>query len=124
VNLISQRVFKKPHIEKILGVSVNVTHRPGGSGGVAWSAFQRSAKPTGYEMIGINIPHIIGQPMIRKDAGFKTDGFQFIIWFHFTPNALTVSADSEFKTLNDFIEFAKKNPKVLTVGGNGVCHWR
>jgi len=112
--------LQKPYLEKILGVSVNVTHRPGGGGGVAWSAFQRTAKPTGYELIGVNIPHIIGQPLIRKDAGFKTDGFQIIMWFHFTPNALIVSAKSPFKTLKDFIDYAKAHPKVLTVGGSGT----
>lgn len=112
--------LQESHLEKILGVAVNVTHKPGGGGGVAWSAFQRGAKSTGYELIGINIPHIIGQPLIRKDAGFKTDGFQFIMWFHFTPNALIVPANSQFKTLKDFIDFAKKNPKVLTIGGSGT----
>jgi len=112
--------LQEPHLEKILGVPVNVTHKPGGGGGVAWSAFQRSAKPTGYEIIGVNIPHIIGQPRIRKDAGYKTFGFEFITWFHFTPNALIVRNDSPFKTLKDFIDFAKKNPKVITVGGSGT----
>jgi tripartite-type tricarboxylate transporter receptor subunit TctC len=34
------------------------------------------------------------------------------MWFHFTPNVLVVSKDSEFKTLDDFIAFAKKKPFV------------
>ena len=107
-------------LEKDLGVAINVTHKPGGGGAVAWSEFQRTAKPTGYDIIGCNIPHIIGQPMIRKDAGYKTDGFKVIMWFHFTPNVLVVSKDSEFKTLDDFIAFAKKRPFVATVGGSGT----
>ncbi len=112
--------LQEPHLEEVLGVPVNVTHKPGGGGGVAWNAFQRSAKPDGYELIGVNIPHIIGQPMIRKDAGFTTDGFALIMWFHFTPNALIVPANSQFKTLKDFVEYAKAHPKVLTVGGSGT----
>jgi tripartite-type tricarboxylate transporter receptor subunit TctC len=87
---------------------------------VAWSEFQRTAKPDGYTIIGTNIPHIIGQPMLRKDSGYETDGFDLIMWFHFTPNALIVRADSPFKTLKDFIEYAKANPKVVTVGGSGT----
>jgi tripartite-type tricarboxylate transporter receptor subunit TctC len=43
-----------------------------------------------------------------------------VMWFHFTPNALIVRADSPFKTLKDFIEYAKKNPKVITLGGSGT----
>ena len=112
--------LQEPNLEKELGVAVNVTHKPGGGGAVAWSEFQRTAKPDGYNLIGCNIPHIIGQPLLRKDAGYKTDGFKVIMWFHFTPNALIVSKDSPFKTLDDFIAYAKKNPKAATVGGSGT----
>ena len=112
--------LQEPELEKDLGVTVNVTHKPGGGGAVAWSEFQRTAKPDGYSIVGCNIPHIIGQPMIRKDAGYKTDGFKIIMWFHFTPNVLVVSKDSDFKTLDDFIAFAKKKPFVATVGGSGT----
>ncbi len=107
-------------LEEVLGVAVNVTHKPGGGGAVAWSEFQRTAKPDGYHLIGVNIPHIIGQPLMRKDAGYKTDGFNLVMWFHFTPNALIVRRDSEFKTVKDFIDYARKNPKVITVGGSGT----
>jgi len=112
--------LQEPNLEKELGVTVNVTHKPGGGGAVAWSEFQRTAKPDGYSIIGCNIPHIIGQPLLRKDAGYKTDGFKVIMWFHFTPNALIVSKDSPYKTLDDFIAYAKKNPKAGTVGGSGT----
>ena len=116
---ITARLQEKP-LEKELGVPVNVTHKPGGGGAVAWSEFQRTAKPDGYQIIGVNIPHIIGQPLQRKDAGYTTDGFDLIMWFHFTPNALIVRNESPFKTLKDFIEYAKKNPKAATVGGSGT----
>lgn len=112
--------LQEPNLEKDLGVTVNVTHKPGGGGAVAWSEFQRTAKPDGYSIIGCNIPHIIGQPLLRKDAGYKTDGFKVIMWFHFTPNVLVVSKDSPYKTLDDFIAYAKKNPKAATVGGSGT----
>lgn len=112
--------LQEPELEKDLGVAVNVTHKPGGGGAVAWSDFQRTAKPDGYSIVGCNIPHIIGQPLIRKDAGYETDGFKVVMWFHFTPNALVVSKDSPLKTLDDFIEFAKKKPFVGTVGGSGT----
>jgi len=112
--------LQEPHLEKILGVPINVTHKPGGGGAVAWSEFQRTGTPDGYTLIGTNIPHIIGQPLLRRDAGYVTDGFELIMWFHFTPNALIVPNESQFKTLKDFVEFAKKNPKVITLGGSGT----
>jgi len=112
--------LQEQHLEKLLGVPVNITHRSGGSGGVGWSTFQRSAKPTGYEIIGTNLPHIVSQPMIRKDAGFTTDGFEHVIWFHFTPNALIVSKNSPLKTLDEFIAAAKAKPGSITIGGSGT----
>ena len=112
--------LQEPQLEKFLGQSVNVTHKPGGGGAVGWSDFQRTAKPDGYSIIGCNIPHIIGQPLLRKDAGYETDGFKIIMWFHFTPNALVVPKSSKIKTLKDFIEYAKKNPGAATVGGSGT----
>ena len=111
--------LQESQLEKFLGQSVNVTHKPGGGGAVAWSDFQRTAKPDGYTVIGVNIPHIIGQPMLRKDAGYETDGFDLIMWFHFTPNALIVKKDSPYQTLEDFLKYAKENPKAATVGGSG-----
>jgi tripartite-type tricarboxylate transporter receptor subunit TctC len=111
--------LQESHLEKFLNVAVNVSHKPGGGGAVAWSEFQRTAKPDGYTVIGVNIPHIIGQPMLRKDAGYATDGFDLIMWFHFTPNALIVKNDSPYKTLDDFIAYAKQNPEAATVGGSG-----
>ncbi len=112
--------FQEPLLEEALGVEVTVNHKPGGGGAVAWGEFQRTAKPDGYQLIGVNIPHIIGQPLLRKNSGYETDGFDLVMWFHFTPNALIVRADSPFKTLKDFIDYAKANPKVITVGGSGT----
>jgi tripartite-type tricarboxylate transporter receptor subunit TctC len=111
--------MQQSHLEKILGVSVNVTHKPGGGGAVAWSEFQRTARPDGYTIIGVNIPHIIAQPIERKDAGYTTEGWEVIIWFHFTPNALIVQREGKIQTLDDFIKLAKEKPKAVTVAGSG-----
>ncbi len=112
--------FQEPVLEEILGVSVNVSHRPGGGGAVAWSEFQNNAEPTGYELIGVNIPHIIGQPIQRSDAGFETDNWEIITFFHSTPNALIVPANSPFDTLEDLVEYARENPQAVTLGGSGT----
>lgn len=112
--------FQEPVLEEILGVSVNVSHRPGGGGAVAWSEFQNSAEPDGYELIGVNIPHIIAQPILRSDAGFETDNWEIITFFHSTPNALIVPANSPFDSLEDLVEYARENPQAVTLGGSGT----
>ncbi len=112
--------FQEPHLEEILGTEVNVTHRPGGGGAVGWSEFQSRAKPDGYEMIGVNIPHIIAQPLMRDNTGYETDNWRIVSFFHITPNALIVPKDSPFKTLDDLVQYAKKNPQAVTLGGSGT----
>ena len=112
--------MQEPHLEERFGVSVNVRHQPGGGGAVGWSEFQNNAEPDGHEIIGINIPHIVGQPLQREDAGYETDGFEIVTWFHFTPNTLIVPADSPFETVDDLVEFAADNPQSLTIGGSGT----
>ncbi len=111
--------LQEPVLEKVLDVPINVTHKPGGGGAVAWSEFQRRAKPDGYTFIGVNIPHIIAQPILRKGAGYTTDGFNVVMWFQFTPNTLMVPINSPHKTLDDLIKFAKKHPMAVTIGGSG-----
>ncbi len=111
--------FQEPHLEEILGTDVNVSHRPGGGGAVAWSQFQSGAEPTGYEMIGVNIPHIIAQPIMRNNAGYETDNWEIVSFYHFTPTALIVSEDSPFETLDELVAFAQENPGVVTLAGSG-----
>jgi len=111
--------LQQSYLEQALGVTVNVTHKPGGGGAVAWSEFQRTARPDGYTIIGVNIPHIIAQPIERRDAGYTTEGWELLIWFHFTPNALIVQREGNIKTLDDFIAMAKARPKAVTVAGSG-----
>jgi tripartite-type tricarboxylate transporter receptor subunit TctC len=111
--------LQQPHLEELLGVSVTITNRAGGGGAVAWSESQRSMRPDGYSVIGINLPHIVTQPMERTDTGYQTENFEFITWFQFTPNALLVRNDSPFETLADLIAYAKEHPGSVTIGGSG-----
>lgn len=70
-------------------------------------------------MSGINLPHIILQPLARK-PGYQTEEIIPVVLFQQIPFGLTVLQDSPFKTLDDLISFAKKNPKGLTIGGSGT----
>ena len=111
--------LQQPHLEELLGVNVTITNRAGGGGAVAWSESQRSMRPDGYSVIGVNLPHIATQPMERTDTGYQTENFEFITWFQFTPNALLVRNDSPFQTLDELIAYAKENPGSVTIGGSG-----
>src|SRR5690606_21435831 len=51
--------------------------------------------------------------------GYKTEDLTVVYWFHFTPDAIVVRADSPYKTLQDLIDDAKKNPGKVTFSGSG-----
>jgi len=110
---------QQSRLEEILGVKVVVQYKPGGGGSIGWANLLQQ-KPDGYFISGINIPHIILQPLARGNAGYKTEQLKPIALFQATPIGLAVLEDSQFKSLDDLIEFAKKNPGMVTTGGSGT----
>jgi tripartite-type tricarboxylate transporter receptor subunit TctC len=110
--------MQQPYLEKILGVPFVVTYIPGAGGALAWTKFAQ-AKPDGYSVCGINIPHIILQPLSQKDAAFKTEDLKPLCLFESTPIGLAVKKDSKINSLKEFIDFAKTNPGKITIGISG-----
>lgn len=110
--------LQQPYLEKILGVPIVITYMPGAGGALAWTKFAQ-AKPDGYSVCGINIPHIILQPLSQKDAAFKTEDLHPLCIFESTPIGLAVKKDSKINSVKEFVEFAKANPGKITVGISG-----
>ena len=109
---------QQPFLEEDFGVKVLIQYKPGGGGSLGWANLVNQ-KPDGYFMSGINIPHIVLQPLARKNAGYATEQIQPVVLFQQIPFGLTVLADSPFKTLEDLVEYAKAHPGEVTVGGSG-----
>jgi tripartite-type tricarboxylate transporter receptor subunit TctC len=115
---ITARIQEQP-LKKYFGQDVIITYKIGGGGSIGWSELVQS-KPDGYTIAGHNLPHIVLQPLERGKAGYKTLDLKSIYIFESTPDLLVVRNDSPFKTLKDFVDYAKKNPPgVVTVGGSG-----
>ena len=112
--------FQEQPLKKYFGQDVIITYKIGGGGALGWSELVQS-KPDGYTIAGHNLPHTIVQPMEMANAGYKTLDLKQIYMFQQTPDVLMVRNDSPFKTLQDFIDYAKKNPPgVVTVGGSAT----
>ncbi|MCV0397973.1 MAG: tripartite tricarboxylate transporter substrate binding protein [Rhizobiaceae bacterium] len=109
--------LQQPFFKEKFGQDLVVSYKEGGGGAVGWSQLN-GLSGDGHTIMGVNLPHIVLQPA-EKDVGYKTDDLVTIYWFHFTPDAIVVRADSEFKTLDDFLKYAKDNPGGLTIGGTG-----
>lgn len=110
---------QQPLLEKTLGVKVLIEYRPGGGGSVGWAHLVKQ-KPDGYYIGGINTPHIILQPLARGNAGYDTKQIKPIAFFQSTPIGLAVPKDSEFKSLDDLVAYAKEHPYAVTIGGSGT----
>ncbi len=111
--------YQKPYLEELLGVNVLIRHQAGAGGALGWAALA-AGRPDGYTIMGNNIPHIIIQPLIRDDAGYRTEQLKPVYLFQTTPIGIAVHADSPFNTLEDLIHYARSNPGAVTVSGSGT----
>jgi len=110
--------MQQPHLSRLFKQKVIIDYKVGGGGALGWKELARS-KPDGYTVAGFNVPHIILQPM-QQEVGYKTEQIVPIVIFQRTPLALTVLKTSNIKSLQEFIDQAKKSPGKTTVGGSGT----
>lgn len=109
-----QMVLKK----KCSAVETIIQYKAGAGGGVMWS--QMNQLPgDGVNVVGINLPHIVFQP-IEGEVQYKTADVTPVYWFHYTPDILVVPEASPYKTFAEFIAAAKKNPGKMNLGGSGL----
>jgi tripartite-type tricarboxylate transporter receptor subunit TctC len=109
-----QVVLKK----KCAAIDTIIQYKPGAGGGLMWA--QLNALPgDGYNVVGVNLPHIVFQPL-EGQVQYKTEDITPVFWFHYTPDALVVRESSPIKTFQDFINTAKEQPGKLSLGGSGL----
>ncbi|MDH5265568.1 MAG: tripartite tricarboxylate transporter substrate binding protein [Betaproteobacteria bacterium] len=110
--------LQEPFFKKFTGQTVAIQYKAGAGGAAAWSQIN-SAPGDGYTIIGTNLPHIVLQPL-QKDVGYKTNELANVYWFHYTPDAIIVTADSPYKSLGDLVAAAKSAPGSVTFTGSGT----
>ena len=109
-----QVVLKK----KCAAIETIVQYKAGAGGALLWS--QMNSMPgDGVNIMGINLPHIVFQP-IEGEVQYKTADITPVYWFHYTPDVLVVPDSSPIKTFADFVAAAKKLPGKMNLGGSGL----
>ena len=107
------QVFKAKYGQEMI-----VINKAGAGGGLAWS--QMNTMPgDGYTIVGVNLPHIVLQPL-EGVVNYKTEDVTPVHFFHYTPDAIIVSADSPYKTLADLVKAARDKPEIITFAGSGT----
>ncbi len=100
------------------GQSIVVSNKTGGSGSIQLAEIFQS-KADGYKLGSVTTGNIIMQPVLGK-APYKATDFEPIALLNSAPNLLVVRSDAPFKTFEEFLDYAKKNPDKFTYGTSGV----
>ena len=104
---------------KHLGQNIIILNQPGGGGTTGPGNMALGAKPDGYTIAQfpmgmLRIPHM------QKTAWNPTTDFTPIIGVTGYTFGLVVKADSPYKTFNDYIAAARKQPGKIDYGSTGI----
>ena len=110
-----------PFFEKHLGggASVAVINKPGAAGTVA-SIDVANAEADGYTLMMFSYPAVASAFYGVEERGYQMEDFDFLGTVTADPHNLFVAADSEFETLEGFLEAAEANPNDITIAAAGV----
>jgi len=102
-----------PFLTKRWKVPVNVINKPGGNT-IPGTLEVYSAPPDGYTMLGDGLPTGSLAEVVVKDLPFKVLDRSFIAITVFNPMITICPASAPYKTLQDLIDDAKKDPENFT----------
>jgi tripartite-type tricarboxylate transporter receptor subunit TctC len=102
---------------KYLGKAVVVVNKPGGAGAVGYTETAQ-AKPDGYTLVSAITPLTILPHQVTTAFTYKS--FDPVINVVKDPGMFLVRSDAPWKSLKEFLDYAKKNPDMITVGNSGA----
>lgn len=103
--------------KKHLPQPIIVNNKPGATGSIGFGEVARAA-PDGYK-IGVLTAEILIIPHMGIGK-VSQDDFIPIARFNALPSAITVRAESPWRTLEEFIDHAKRNPGAVKNGNSGM----
>jgi len=107
---LAQKDFAKPIV---------VVNKPGG-GGVLMHELLAQAKPDGYTLGVVSTGVLTRTPFLRKVSYDPEKDFTYIMLFALWQYGLVVQSDSPWKTLDEFLDYAQKNPGKVTYSTAGT----
>ncbi len=105
--------------QKELGMPVVVDNKPGGGFTVA-ATLLANKKPDGYTLGTISSAAFTTRHLMLKVAYDPFKDFTYILAYGLYPGGICVREDSPFKTLQDLLEYARKNPAALSYSSSGT----
>lgn len=111
----------KPFLEKYLGTNIVCVYKPGAGMTVAWGYIVNETKPDGYTLGMSKVPHLQATEIMRQEE--KQHKWEDIVPLYnivIDPNVLIVKGDSPINTLDEYIQYCKDNPQMITLSTTGV----
>ena len=106
--------------QEYLGKPLVFENRAGGGGSMGL-AVAATAKPDGYTVCAANSPSIIDTPLMQKVPYRPLKSFTPIIGIAAAQHtALLVKNDAPWKTFQEFIDYAQKNPGKIKYSTSGI----
>lgn len=96
---------------------VVVIYKPGASGSIG-TQYVSQAEPDGYTLILVKQAQLYA-PLFEKMTYSYRD-FESICHTVSSPMGIAVKQDAPWKTLRELIDYAKKNPSLVTMGNAGL----
>lgn len=107
-------------LSPILGQTVYVDNRPG-AGGTLGAQMVAEADPDGYTLLLGNTANLVISPLLYKDVHYDPGkAFAPVAIFGTTPNIMIVSNATGLKSVQDVIDYARKNPGKLNYSSAGI----
>ncbi len=106
-----------PFMEDELGVPVAISNMPG-AGGVIGGTRLIGARADGHTFGVLSISLNLAQ--WTADPAFEFDKVEPVCQIFASPMTLAVHADSEWETLEDYLEYAKENPGEIIHSASGT----
>jgi tripartite-type tricarboxylate transporter receptor subunit TctC len=103
--------------DKYFGQPVVVTTKPGGGGAVG-AAYVAKSRTDGYTLLYAVPAVTVIKPFMTKTPYTFSD-LEPIVRVNDAPRILAVGSQQPFKTLDEFIDYAKKNPGKIKYGSSG-----
>ena len=104
---------------KNLGQTIVVENRPGGGGTTGPATVAQNARPDGYTIAQYPMG-MLRVPHMQKVSWDPIRDFTFIMGVSGYTFGFTVRSDSPYKTFDEYIDAARKNPGRIDYGSTGV----
>lgn len=105
---------------KYLGGKKIIVENVEGGGAVIGQSQAAKADPDGYTILAFT-SSVVTNP-ITKETDYTHKSFKPVAMYCYDPEVLVVPADSQFNSIEEFIEYGKTNSISMSTPGNSTSH--